>query len=241
MFEEYQDNLDEMAKHLDYYLDITERIPIEVFTGPSLYFHQKAIEATKNEFLEQRHLEMIYAVLPAWGMHKTGDHTTKVIPYNGFEEQIKRISTAEEFQELKHESILSIHNNSIGKVVDLVFELHISVSESQMVSSSKALHHILPNLIPPIDRKFSAGFMGVTNWPTYYYCKDEDKKKQKKIEFEKRLAERFITKMKTFIEKHREKMEKYLNHCFNTSLPKIFDNLIVAFIRDRGNKEDDKE
>ena len=51
------------------------------------------------------------------------------------------------------------------------------------------------------------------------------------IEREKKYAAEFIKAMQTFIGKNSPEMEKYLDNEFNTSLPKLFDNLIVVFVR----------
>jgi len=48
------------------------------FPGPSLYFHQKAIDLRRRHstvaglLADDRFLEYVYPVLPAWGMHRMG-------------------------------------------------------------------------------------------------------------------------------------------------------------------------
>lgn len=42
------------------------------FLGPSLYFSQEALKACQTDFLGERHIEMVYATLASWGMHRTG-------------------------------------------------------------------------------------------------------------------------------------------------------------------------
>ena len=49
-----------------------ETFTTNLFVGPSLYFHQKALECYEKEFLSDRHLEYVYATLVAWGMHRMG-------------------------------------------------------------------------------------------------------------------------------------------------------------------------
>src|SRR6267378_4034171 len=46
------------------------------FGGPCVYFHDECLTAGKDEFLSQRHIEMLYATLTAWGMHRMGDSET---------------------------------------------------------------------------------------------------------------------------------------------------------------------
>ncbi len=43
------------------------------FGGPSVYFHEQCLRAASDAFLSVRHVEMLYATLAAWGMHRMGD------------------------------------------------------------------------------------------------------------------------------------------------------------------------
>ena len=237
----FEENLGKLTDELDDYLELTLKIPDSVFTGPSVYFHQEAIKAARDEklFLEKRHKEMIYAMLPAWGMHHTGNHSVKTVNYKIFENEIKKISG--KCDELKHKTILTATDTDVCKIVDLIIELNVSEANTRLVSSSKTLHHILPNLIPPIDRAYSVRFMrqSVFNTNTIQLSS---------LKSEKNLAKTFIEEMKVFIEKHEVPMKKYVKKTFdsshpnfNTSLPKLFDNLIVAFIRDKRGDSDEAD
>lgn len=65
-------NKEDLIQNLrDYYersLDI-----LHEFGGPSVYFHTQCIREKKQSFLSDRHIELIYATLTAWGMHRMGD------------------------------------------------------------------------------------------------------------------------------------------------------------------------
>ena len=39
--------------------------------------------------------------------------------------------------------------------------MEISKSRSQLVANTKTLHHILPDLIPPVDRRYTLAYFGV--------------------------------------------------------------------------------
>lgn len=246
---QFQRNLDELSTNLPEYLKKTRDIPDSVFTGPSFHFHERAIEEAKKEFLGPNHLEMIYAVLPAWGMHRMGDTKAKVINYRDFKCEIEKPEVKEKLiaWEKQGATILSVDVKEIAK---MIFDIHVSESKSQIVSSSKTLHHILPELFPPIDRAYSMRFMKqshdqrdknhfdrktITIYAKNSKKSDEENLKKSK-EKEDGIAREFITAMKEFIERpgHKNEMEKAREFSkFNTSLPKIFDNLIVAFIRDK--------
>jgi hypothetical protein len=96
-------NLAQLERELLTYLQKTGEIPGTVFSGPSLYFHEEAIKEARmflskqHVDLSQRHLELIYAVLPSWGMHrmgggkKKGQKTAKVVDFVEFQGQIQGI------------------------------------------------------------------------------------------------------------------------------------------------------
>jgi len=104
----FETNLAELKKNLGIYLAETKNIPKEVFTGPSAYFHEQAIKAARGkDYLQLRHKEMIYAMLPAWGMHHTGNHPVGVIGFEEFDSEIDKLVKSKVFEYLQQKTILS--------------------------------------------------------------------------------------------------------------------------------------
>ncbi|MCL1947187.1 MAG: hypothetical protein FWF51_08595 [Chitinivibrionia bacterium] len=221
----YVKNLRDLEKNLDKCVEKSKNIH-EDFGEPSLYFHSKAIEAAKSDFLSERHIEMIYALLPAWGMHRMGKTNTKIIAWKQFyDEIIKEKVRLEKYRK----SVISNNDDFINEIVDLLFDIKVSISKSTLVSSSKVLHHILPNLISPIDRKYSIRFMGAN--PSNELGKEKN---------EKELAKIFICGMYDFLIKNEKKLTEYkknINNEFNTSLTKLFDNLVVSYMKLKGGSK----
>lgn len=63
------------------------------FGGPSVYFHQECPRAGDAGFLSERHLEMLYATLTAWGMHRMGDAgktKAKIAEWGAFRDSLLR-------------------------------------------------------------------------------------------------------------------------------------------------------
>jgi hypothetical protein len=58
------------------------------FSGPSVYFHGRAIERRRMHdsvdglLADELFLEYVYAVLPAWGMHRVGAQRAKVTEFS---------------------------------------------------------------------------------------------------------------------------------------------------------------
>lgn len=212
------------------------------FGGPCIYFHYKAIEKAEKEFLKDGHLEMVYAVLTGWGMHSTRPNP-KLREFGEFKEEIReRINEidAEVIEKFRSRSPLkNINDEDIDIIVTLISSLQVNKSENtRIVSASKTLHHIFPNLIPPIDWKYSIKFM--MKRPPF-----DNNSQQYKNDAE--LAKQFFKGMCNFISTNEPSMSKLVEEAvkynatekacekgmydFNTSLPKVFDNLIIAFVK----------
>ena len=58
----------------------TDGTPNESFEGPSLYFSMEALKSCRKDFFGERHIEMVYATLVAWGMHRTGKGESGGLP-----------------------------------------------------------------------------------------------------------------------------------------------------------------
>jgi len=228
IIENFKNNLDDISKNLDYFIEKTTNIGKE-FGGPSIYFHKKALLEQKNNFLGKNHLNMIYAVMPSWGMHRMGNKGAKMVDYNIFEEEILR--NENEINELKSKNYRNVDINNIAKLITK--KIHISTSKSYLVSSSKVLHHILSNLISPIDRNYTIRFMrkNRNDWGS----------NSMNINNEEAYALIFLEEMYNFLNINENKLLKYIveinenniyENNFNTSLTKIFDNLIMAYIKE---------
>ena len=144
----------------------------ETFTGPSIYFHNKAIACLKRHrtsvdaILSEELFDWIYATLASWGMHRMGPGKTKLLPI----EQIKQSVRAERLliEQLENIDLPSVSTADIGGISDQIWKLiqsiHVSAAEATIVANTKFLHHILPNLVPPIDRTYTYKcFYGRTN------------------------------------------------------------------------------
>lgn len=142
--------------------------------GPSLSFHARAIEVRRENdsvatlFASDRFLEYVYAVLPAWGMHRMGNQAAKVCDFEHFARA--RREREVEIDSLWERRITALSSEETSGIAEQLWEiiahLRVSTSETQIVAGSKALHHVLPDLIPPIDRGYTTRFfVGQTQVP----------------------------------------------------------------------------
>lgn len=146
------------------YVEVFQRA--EAFPGPSLYFHMKAIDrrrehtAIASALADERLLELIYAVLPAWGMHRMGKQAAKVGDFARIVQSLRAQRTA--LEQLWPLRITTLAADDVGEAAQLAWQVisaaGVSTSATQIVAGSKFLHHLLPDLVPPIDREYTFSF-----------------------------------------------------------------------------------
>jgi hypothetical protein len=136
----------------------------EAFGGPCVYFHRECLRAAETAFLSERHIETLYATLAAWGMHRMGsaDRTkTKLTNWEKFRGSI--IANAPQLAEFRDLRLLSApaeeYLDALARLRPIYESLALTVSGATVVVNSKALHHILPEFIPPIDRQYTIRFL----------------------------------------------------------------------------------
>ena len=198
----------------------------ESFGGPSIYFHEKALECIDKEFLSEKHLEYIYATLASWGMHRMGKMGAKMPDFDIFKNSI--LAAKKELIIWKELNIKQIGEKEFHKLLPnltkVCFNITATTSNSRLVSSSKTLAHILPDLVCPMDREYTLMF--------FYESKSLTKKKECEVfGYVMQKMWDFYHEPKTSI----IKCEKSKSFC--ESYPKIFDNLIIAYKKEKQNKQ----
>ena len=133
------------------------------FGGPSVYFHQQCLRAAENEFLSSRHIEMLYATLVAWGMHRMGDPKvtkTKLTDWDEFRRSIvEQRAALEPFRGCRMLGVSEgDYSDAVAAMKPHYRTLTLSTSAATLVVNSKALFHMFLEFIPPIDRQYTVRF-----------------------------------------------------------------------------------
>lgn len=190
------------------------------FGGPSIYFHQQALIECNNNFLSDRHLEMIYATLSSWGMHRMGKTQTKMVDFDVFKKSTERFKNdLIDLRLLALENFNSEPTELLNRIQEICFGLNVSVSKSKIVGNSKALAHILPNLVPPVDRQYTIRFFA------------EKLSDFKGIAEEQKFYIHILKKCYEFAHLLIKDPAIKIDKQFNSSLPKIFDNLVMVYLK----------
>jgi hypothetical protein len=137
-----------------------------IFSGPSVYFHQRAVErrrlhdSAESLLEDMRFLEYVYAVLPSWGMHRMGPFGAKVTEFSLLVDSLR--SAQAEIGELWQLDVTQLDPVIVPaiatKIWQVISAIRASTSETQIVAGSKTLHHVLPDLVPPVDRQYTFRF-----------------------------------------------------------------------------------
>lgn len=138
------------------------------FGGPSLYFHCACIRnfaqvPIANKLDNLQFYEYLYAVLVSWGMHRMGNTATKLRNFAEFKSQI--FAQREALAKLEGFKIWSLNEQEAETVqstlVGILDEMTVSKADARLVANTKIIHHILPNLVPPIDRRHTLAYFGI--------------------------------------------------------------------------------
>lgn len=124
---------------------------------PCAFLAARALRAAieSDEFIE-----LLYATLTAWGMHRMGVGNAKLVEFDEFTDGLHRRKEA--IAALDGQSLPQLSRGDLkattSQVWNIVEGLKLSVANVRIVANSKALHHLLPELIPPIDRTYAYSF-----------------------------------------------------------------------------------
>jgi len=173
---------------------------------------RRSFDSAAQALDDDSFLRSLYRTLSAWGIGSRGSVLTA---YPGFSGAIR--SNSERIAALDGIRIDDPQLNSFAvtaKLWKLTSSLGIVRNDAILVPCSKALHHILPELVVPIDRAYTGEFFSFHR-PYFQY-------RQEKIF---REAFRNLRHIATSVD-----LDQYVGSGWHTSRTKVLDNAIVGFI-----------
>jgi len=236
MFAPVNDNVEQRLDRLEHafpeYLQAFSASP--PFNDSQLEHHRRTIDllggfanaadAARNE----RFADSLAATLKSWDVGAER-HSQSLVPPPQFREQLRSNSLA--VAELEHLRIddpsLDVERASrriwlIIKGLDIVRYKDQPVGR-KVVSGTKALHHLLPNLVLPMDNEYTATFFG---WN----------------DFGSRPEQRFRSVFRRVATIARTvSPQSYVGEGWNSSMSKVLDNAIVGFCLSEGLMSRSKE
>lgn len=203
--------------------------------GPCLYFHKAAIECVRREsrpFAEwlpkdcHTH-EMLYAMLTAWGMNQGG---ARLVNFPDFQKAVSFLASLEilekcrsiRLEELTHAKQPLIEQ--LFEALDNPAQAKVMASGPSVVGGSKLLHHLLPDLIPPMDRQYTEYSL---NWF------DDGNRLEGTLDSFDGIWHVLVFFRKVALEVGIDHIHKRwldsLKYPMNTSIPKVIDNALIAY------------
>ena len=214
-----------------------------------MHLHKKVISRINNEFsgrplkaaADESFLKDVHTILKAW----YGKRKWLIVDFDKFKSEIKCVaSDLDKFSQFRIEGFqdcclrcriglppLKISQQDlptvscVGCVISLLWDtiesLNLTIGKAKIVSGTKTLHHLLPNLLPPMDNRYTGEFFmgygigqgGKSVFSNLYSGFAE-------------LARRL---------KENEEFMAQVGQGYNTSLTKTLDNSIIGFIDSRSN------
>ena len=181
---------------------------------PGLYLYRKIMGVSFEKKFSSEFIELAYVTLIAWNMNSRG---AKLQEYKKFKRSI--ISNQKIFRCLHRYKLNKISDVNVEKKMKKLFNnLDLVLNgKPPLVTFAKTLHFFLPNLVCPIDRKYTLQyFYGNTNVPV-----NKDKQFDKFKEIQKAYGS-LSSKVS---------LSKYKNKKWNTTIPKIADNITIGYLK----------
>jgi len=180
--------------------------------GPDLYFYKRVItEVRKNQLkdlLERNDfIELLYITLVSWDMNARG---AKMKYFDDFKESVlKNKKYFEELSRYKLDKTNKIDFSRIKGILGEIYDnLNLMRSRGKLVSNSKLMHYLLPDLVMPMDRYHTLNF--------FFGNTGETKKK-------------FLDIIEcTYYVVREIDLREFLDDEWNQSIPKIIDNAIIC-------------
>jgi hypothetical protein len=214
---EVPDRIRRLHTHFDRYVAAFDQHP--PFTAGQLAIHQRVIALRRQLGSAERaiasdvFLQQLHELLKAWGMASRG---ARLAEPERFRTSIRR--RAEDICRLEPFTIAASGTtfaDLIPDIIAIIQTLDVNDNHTKVVVGSKTLHHLLPDLIPPMDGAYTGTFFA---WPKPYFRHRQGEILHEGLTVCNRLAR----------SRHPERL---VGAGWRTSATKILDNAIVAYCR----------
>jgi hypothetical protein len=172
---------------------------------------------------DDRFTSVLHETLQLWGI---GRRASRLTPLDFFRARLTAVADDVAACERLDISSRDLDADSAAATLDhLIRKLGIVDNQSLIVAGTKALHHLLPDLVPPMDRRWTGAFFGW--WPA------DPQTRQTAI---------FTEAYRSFVEVARAtNPSRSVGAGWRTSSTKVLDNAVVAYcqlhdIRPRGQR-----
>lgn len=175
---------------------------------------RRAAPSMREAAADETFARSLYDTLAAWGMNQRG---AELVEFTTFRERLQQ--AAEMLAPFESMRIGGVDGPRMSSELSRVLStVRFSESLNWVVSGTKTIHHLLPDLVPPMDRAYTR--------PFFYWHMPQ---------FQNNASGFFNDAFPQFARiAQQAKVEALVTgEGWRTSAPKLIDNAIVAFVRDR--------
>jgi|SRR6516164_4340803 hypothetical protein len=167
--DQVEQEVNELIKRFSYFLTVFDKEP------PFKKFDQlrahlvttemrKRLQSGAKTAIDAEFCFSMYTTLQAWGIGQRG---SRLVPRDAFcQEMASRAGEIGRFDGLSIDSPTLPIQKIASELWSLIDALRIVDNKAKMVAGSKALHHLLPDLVFPIDRIYTRTFFRL-HMPTF--------------------------------------------------------------------------
>jgi len=182
-----------------------------------LEYHRRTIErrrllgSVRAAVQDREFVEFLWKTLDKWGMNS---RSARLVSVNELWDSLKQnVNTFESLERFRIDDVSLDKTRTADQIWDIIQRVHVTPSANKVVSGTKTMHHLFPDLIPPMDRQYSRVFFG---W--------------QRQEFQYNPRDAFIDIYLKFIEiALSTNPTQFEGKGWRTSRTKILDNAIVAY------------
>jgi hypothetical protein len=209
--------VDDLTSHFSTYLDIFRRE--NRFTDAQLQSHLRTT-ALRRQFGNVRDaigseefLGTLRQTLESWGMNS---RAARLADATSFAEAVRK--QQQDIASLEDERLdgcsadVMVLTNRLWAIIDA---LGITRTQSRLVAGTKALHHLLPELVPPMDRAYTVVFLGWT----------PEGLQGREVQFFRKAFPLFANIARAI------RPQQYVDVEWNSSMTKVIDNAIVGYCK----------
>jgi hypothetical protein len=146
-------------KFVDYYdLHTPFRIPGQ------LEYHRRTIErrrllgSVRSAVQDKEFVELLWKTLDKWGMNS---RSARLVSVNELWDNLKEnANTLTSVEDLRIDDISLDKARVVDEIWEIIQKVHVTPSENKVVSGTKTMHHLFPDLVPPMDRQYTRVFFG---------------------------------------------------------------------------------
>jgi hypothetical protein len=147
-----------VSRFSDYVRVYDDRVP---FTGEQLAAHRQSVELRRRAdgvraALEDKEFQAsLRRTLLAWGI---GRRASRLVASDDFAAALRAVAPSLEALEPLMIDGGDLPGDVAGQLLGIIDSLGVVTNKAKLVAGTKTLHHLLPDLIPPMDRAWTGAF-----------------------------------------------------------------------------------